>query len=120
LDNKTHFDFGRLIKEEIMKSQKRIAVIASGDMSHALTTQSPAGFNSDGQKFDDKIKELFMSKNLSGLAQIDKNMIKNAGECGFRSFLILAGIIQQTNFTYHELSYEAPFGVGYLVAEFEL
>jgi aromatic ring-opening dioxygenase LigB subunit len=52
LDWKTHVNFGNLLKEIILESNKRVAVIASGDLSHALITDSPAGFNADGSEFD--------------------------------------------------------------------
>jgi aromatic ring-opening dioxygenase LigB subunit len=53
LDWKTHVDFGYFLKEEIMKSTQRVAVIASGDLSHALDKTAPAGFNPQGQIFDE-------------------------------------------------------------------
>ena len=118
LDAKTHLDFGYFIKEIIMDSNKRVAVIASGDLSHALTTDAPAGFNAAGEKFDNKIQELLANKNLTGMLQLDPEMIKNASECGLRSFLILLGILKNVDYTYHQYSYEAPFGVGYLTANF--
>jgi AmmeMemoRadiSam system protein B len=116
LDWKTHVNFGNLLKEIILESNKRVAVIASGDLSHALITDSPAGFNADGSEFDKKIQELLASKNLSGMLQMDRQMVANAAECGFRSFLILMGILQGFNNTYKSYAYEAPFGVGYLTA----
>lgn len=116
LDWKTHVNFGNLLKEIILESNKRVAVIASGDLSHALITDSPAGFNADGLEFDKKIQELLASKNLSGMLQMDRQMVANAAECGFRSFLILMGILQGFNNTYKSYAYEAPFGVGYLTA----
>lgn len=118
LSRKEHLNFGKLIQEEVIRTNKRVAIIASGDLSHALSTDAPAGFNPDGKKFDNRLRELFMSKNLSGLTQLDEKLTENAAECGYRSFLILAGILQKTNYNYHEISYEAPFGVGYLTAEF--
>ena len=118
LDWKTHVDFGYLIKEKILDSNKRIAVIASGDLSHALTTNSPAGFNPAGIKFDEKIQELLAHKNVSGMLQMDTDFVNNASECGFRTFLILMGILKNVDYTYRQHSYEAPFGVGYLTANF--
>lgn len=117
---KTHLDFGVLLKEQIETNNHRIAVIASGDMSHALTTDAPAGFNPDGEKFDKKIQELLITGNVSGMAQMDTQLITNAAECGFRSLLILMGIIQRKKYNFKQLIYEAPFGVGYLTAEFIL
>lgn len=118
LDWKTHLDFGYLIKEKILDCNKRVAVIASGDLSHALTTDSPAGFNPAGSKFDEKIQELLAHKNVSGMLQLEAEFVKNSSECGFRTFLILMGILKNVDFTYRQHSYEAPFGVGYLTANF--
>jgi len=118
LNYKTHVDFGYMIKEDIAKSNKRVAVIASGDLSHALITDAPAGFNQNGKKFDDKIRELLPAGNVIGMLQMDENFITEAAECGFRSFLILMGILRNVKYEYKEYSYEGPFGVGYLVANF--
>lgn len=115
---KTHLDFGALLKEQIETSNQRIAVIASGDMSHAITTDAPAGFNASGVKFDQKIQELLVAGNISGMVQMDAQLAAEAAECGFRSLLILMGILQHKNYIYKQLAYEAPFGVGYLTAEF--
>ncbi len=118
LDAKTHLDFGYLLKEKIMDTNKRVAVIASGDLSHALATDAPAGFNAAGAKFDEKIQELLSSHNTAGMIQLDAEFVKNASECGLRSFLILMGILKNVDYTYRQYSYEAPFGVGYLTANF--
>ncbi len=120
LDAKAHLDFGYLIKEKILNTNKRIAVIASADLSHALATDSPAGFNPAGAKFDEKIQELLASHNTVGMMQIESETIKNSSECGFRSLLILLGILKDIDYTYRQYSYEAPFGVGYLTANFVL
>ncbi|MBI5729252.1 MAG: MEMO1 family protein [Candidatus Magasanikbacteria bacterium] len=119
LDAKTHTDFGYLIKEQIMRTNKRVAVIASGDLSHALTTDAPAGFNPEGAVFDKKIQEYLATRNTAGLLQMEA-MIANAAECGFRSFLILMGILRGVNYTFESYAYEGPFGVGYLTANFVL
>lgn len=119
-DAKTHLDFGYLLKEQIMQTNKRVAVIASGDLSHALTTDAPAGFNAKGPEFDQKIQELLATRNTVGIAQLDTAFINDAAECGLRSFLILLGVLQGINYTYESYTYEGPFGVGYLTANFIL
>jgi len=93
-------------------------VIASRDLSHALSTDSPAGFNPAGTKFDEKIQELLSHKNVSGMLQLESEFVKNSSECGFRTFLILMGILKNVDYTYRQHSYESPFGVGYLTANF--
>lgn len=49
-------------------------------------------------------------------------MYPEAGECGLRSFSFLLGILEESkiNWKPEVLSYEGPFGVGYLVANFRL
>jgi AmmeMemoRadiSam system protein A len=51
---------------------------------------------------------------------LDEDLIEHAGECGLRSIVILLGALQGLSATPHILSYEGPFGVGYLVASFEV
>jgi len=120
LDWKTHTDFGYILKEHIMDTTKRVAIIASGDLSHALSSEAPAGLNPNGAKFDEKIQELLMNHNTAGMLQMDPSFVAEASECGFRSFLILMGILKDVNYNFKSLSYEAPFGVGYLTANFAL
>ena len=120
LDWKAHTDFGYLLKEQIMESNRRISVIASGDLSHALNNDAPAGFNAAGPEFDKKIQELLAQNNVAGMLQLDPQFVSSAAECGFRSFLILMGILREMSYTYKCHSYEGPFGVGYLTANFVL
>jgi AmmeMemoRadiSam system protein B len=117
-DYKTHAEFGFFIKDQIMKSNKRTAVIASGDLSHSLTTDAPAGFNPAGKIFDEKIQSLLSTHNAAGFLQIDPEIVTGSSSCGFKSFLILMGILRGINFEYKSYCYEAPFGIGHLTAQF--
>ena len=40
-----------------------------------------------------------------------------AGECGYRSMLVAFGVTESAAQDYEVLHYEAPFGVGYMVAQ---
>jgi len=120
LDSLTHFEFGKGLKEVIASTNKRIAVIASGDMSHCLTKNAPAPFNPAGKKFDEKITRLLEENDIQSIINIDQQLAENAAQCGLRSILILLGILNNINYSTEILSYEAPFGVGYLVVNFKL
>lgn len=120
LDFEKHLEFGKILKEEIFASKKRIAVIASGDLSHRVTLEAPAGYSPKGEIFDKKLITLLKNKDLKGILEMDKDLIEEAGECGLRSFLILLGILSETNYQPEFYSYEAPFGVGYLVMNFKI
>jgi len=118
LPPKDHLAFGKLIKEICMESDKRIALIASADLSHCLTTDAPAGFNEVGKQFDEKIIELLQSHNTTGIATLDTTLVDDSAECGYRTLLLLLGALQSTHYEFTRLAYEAPFGVGYLTGEF--
>ena len=120
LSLREHFNFGEKLKTQIFLSNKNIAIIASGDLSHALSKDSPAGYSPKGKKFDKKIIELLNAKKIDEILNLDPKFIDEAKECGLRSFLIQQGILKDVNYKAKTLSYEAPFGVGYLVMDFEI
>ena len=41
-----------------------------------------------------------------------------AGECGHRAFLILSGILQETDYQAEAVSYESPYGIGHGVCAY--
>lgn len=125
LSPKTHLEFGKKIFEicniEGKTKSKRIAVIASGDLSHRLSLTSPAGFSMDGVRFDKKISSLLRREDIKGILNIDSDLIKDAGECGYLSITTLLGVLSKIKgFKIKLLSYQKPFGVGYLVANVKL
>ncbi len=118
LDVKTHLDFGYLLKNAFMDTEKRVALIASGDLSHGLTNDAPAGLSMVGKEFDERIIELLESHNTAGITQLDPKFVEEASQCGYRSILIVLGALQNMDYTFKNYAYEAPFGVGYLTGEF--
>ena len=120
LPYKDLFNFGETIRAASDNLGKKVAVIASGDMSHRLTLDAPAGFNPEGKKFDEAIVKLAGKNDAEGMLNLDPNMIEAAGECGFRSIIMLMGSLKGLNVTPEVLSYEGPFGVGYMVATFDV
>ncbi len=120
LSPKEHFAAGETLKEVIMNSPRRIAVIATGDQSHALTSASPAGFAKEGAQYDAFVQECINGNNPAGLLQIKPRLVEKARECSYRSLLMLLGCLDKVQYWPSIHSYEAPFGVGYLVVDFEL
>lgn len=118
LNYQKHLEFGEALKNAIFNSDKKIAVIASGDLSHRLSMTAPGGFSKRGKEFDKKLIKLLKEKKTENILNIDPTLIEEAAECGLRSFLILLGVIKNMNYEFEVLSYEAPFGVGYLTGEF--
>lgn len=120
LDAQSHFDFGKLLKRSLAPSQTRIAVIASGDLSHRLTKNSPAGYSPKGKKFDAKITECLLKKNNKDILGIKNDLAAEAGECGLKSITTLLGILDGVNYDPQVLAYEFPFGVGYLTMNLKI
>lgn len=120
LDYNTHFQLGKIIGDIIAGSDKKIGVCASGDLSHRLKPEAPAGFHPEAQEFDKKLTTFLKNKNNQGIINMEPALIKKAGECGLRSVIILLGVLTNFDWNPRIISYEAPFGVGYLVADFEI
>ncbi len=118
LSAKDHLQFGRIIKDVLMNSSKRIAVIASGDLSHCLTSSAPAGFKKEGQEFDDLILQSVKDVSTAKLISMSQETIDAAAECAYKPLLILFGVLEKMKVKPEILSYESPFGVGHLVVEF--
>lgn len=121
LGTKVHFLFGKILGKIIKESEKKIGIIASGDLSHRLAQGSQAGYSPRGKEFDKKLIELLKEKGIEKILKLDKSLIEDAGECGYKSIIILLGALSELgikNFKFENLSYEGPFGVGYLVGNF--
>ena len=115
-----HFAFGKAIRQAAKKSQKRVVIVASGDLSHRLIPSAPAGYDPMGGVFDKKLVKLLSKLDSKGVLNLDEELIERAGECGLRSIVILLGALDGLKVKPEVLSYEGPFGVGYMVASFEV
>jgi aromatic ring-opening dioxygenase LigB subunit len=112
-----HFEFGRQIIQQV-PTKTRVGWIASGDMSHRLTKDGPYGLHPSGPKFDKLFIELLKRKDIGQIINLPERLVEEAGECGLRSFCCLLGALEalRASWSPEILSYEGPFGVGYLVA----
>jgi len=117
LSNDDHLRFGNCIRKAVDEVGRRVAFIASGDLSHRLKPQAPAGYNPEAHRFDDQVVAALRSNVPRQIVDIDHNLRRLAGECGYRSMLVAIGACSDLPLSCEVLSYEAPFGVGYLVAQ---
>lgn len=120
LSLETHFHFGKAISSAASRLGRRAAIIASGDLSHRLIRGAPAGYDPDGKVFDRQLVDAVSKMDFHAVLNLDPALIERAGECGLRSITILLGALEGTPVKPEVLSYEGPFGVGYLVASFSL
>lgn len=113
------YTFGFALKKAVEASDKKVAIVASSDMSHRLIPEAPAGYSPQGKLFDQKILELIKANDFRGIINIDRKMADEAGECGLRSIIMMLGSLDGHHVDTEVLSYEGPFGVGYMVAALE-
>ncbi|MFZ4631667.1 MAG: AmmeMemoRadiSam system protein B [Patescibacteria group bacterium] len=117
-----HLNFGKQLKVVIDSSDKKIAVLASSDLSHRLKKKSPGGYSPKGAKFDNKLIEYLSEPETAAtnILKMDAKLIKDAGECGLKPIVILLGILDNLEKKSKIFSYQTDFGVGYLSLEFEI
>jgi MEMO1 family protein len=120
-----HVRFGRAVGEALMEAKERVLYVASSDLSHRLIPGAPAGYDPRGARFDQAVADTFASGDWETMLTIDRGLVVAAGECGYRSLAVLSGVVgayEAAGGTTHNrlLSYEGPWGVGYLVGEVEL
>ena len=117
LSNEDHLRFGSCIRSAVEQVRRPVAFIASGDLSHRLKPQAPAGYNPNAHFFDEEVVAALRSNTPGKIVEIDHALRKLAGECGYRSMLVAIGASSDLPSSCEVLNYEAPFGVGYLVAQ---
>ena len=113
-----HYRMGQLVARAAEHLGRRVAYVASGDLSHKLAEDGPYGFSPDGPVFDRLTCDAFASGDFLALLAADAGLCERAAECGLRSFQIMAGALDRTPVSAELLSHEGPFGVGYGVACF--
>ncbi len=119
LSNLELYFLGKMIQEAALALGRRVAVIASGDMSHRLKDDGPYDYHPQGGAYDLKMKGLLESKYVKVILNIPSPLLEVAGECAYRSIVIMLGTLDGLDFKSRIFSYEGPFGVGYLIAGFQ-
>ena len=116
LTREEHLEFGRAITSAAERIGRRVAFVASADLSHYLSEDGPYKFEPVAHLFDEQVCQAISNKNLQAIVDIDQDLRYRAGECGYRSILVAIGIVDKEPTAPRLLSYEGPYGVGYMVA----
>ncbi|MDX6288355.1 MAG: hypothetical protein QOH42_154 [Blastocatellia bacterium] len=117
LPNDDHVRFGKCIRQAVEQLGRPVAFIASGDLSHRLKLEAPAGYNPEAHLFDEEVVAAIRGCATKRIVDLDPELRRMAGECGYRSMLVAIGVAQELEPSCEVINYEAPFGVGYLVAQ---
>lgn len=113
-----HYAFGALISRAAASLGRRTVFVASGDLSHCLKKDGPYGFRREGLEYDRRIMEIMGSGSFAKLFDFEEGFLDQAGECGHRSFVIMAGAFDGVEVEPRRLSYQDTFGVGYGICTF--
>jgi aromatic ring-opening dioxygenase LigB subunit len=108
--------FGRALRNAIAASDARVAVVASGDMSHRLMPGAPSGYHDDGPRFDRALASCIEQGDLDAAIALPDSLREHAAEDVVESLVVARGFIPKRDEHVRMLSYQGPFGVGYLVA----
>jgi len=115
----TLFEFGRSLAQTADRLGRKVLFIASADMSHRLTADAPAGYSPRGKEFDDRLVELVKKYDVQGILDFDPALAEAAGQDALWSIAVLLGALDGKKVGHEVLSYEGPFGVGYMIAAFQ-
>ncbi|ACX51389.1 AMMECR1 domain protein [Ammonifex degensii KC4] len=113
------YRFGVAVRRAAERCRRRVVVVASGDLSHRLSPEAPYGYDPAGPQFDARIREIVAAADAKALLSLNPAWAERAGECGLRPLIMLFGAFDGYRLRTEILSYEGPFGVGYLVAYLE-
>ena len=115
-----HYQLGQNLRETAEALDRRMVLVASGDLSHRLKPDGLYGYQKEGPEYDRRVMEAMGKGKFQELLKFDESFCERAGECGHRSFVITAGALEQEEITPQRLSYEGPFGVGYGICAYEV
>jgi AmmeMemoRadiSam system protein A len=113
-----HYRLGMLIRQTAEQLHRKVAIVASGDLSHKLKADGPYGLAPEGKVYDGRIMDVLGRGAFGELLDFGEGFCSAAAECGHRSFMVMAGCFDGVQVKAATLSYEGPYGVGYGVCTF--
>lgn len=98
----------------------RFGYVASGDLSHSTRKGTSYEYHPYGPKFDSIVANAVSSGDKSAFLSLTGDDLAAARQCGAASFASAMGFYGDGRATPELLSYDDPFGVGYLVGYFKV
>lgn len=120
LSPQEHFQFGRAVRRAVDRLGRRAVIIASADLSHRLSPDGPYGFDPAGPEFDRRIREAVEQWDVDAVLNMQLTFREAAGDDAVPSLSFLMGALDGLPVRPRILSYEGPFGVGYMVAAVDI
>ena len=115
-----HYRAGQYIARAAESLGRSVFIVASGDLSHKLRGDGPYGYSVQGPEYDERIMDVMGKGAFGELLTFPEDFCEKAGECGHRSFTMMAGAMDGKAVVSRRLTYEGPFGVGYGICTFRV
>lgn len=109
---------GQCITAAAEDIDRRIVIIVSGELSKRLSSESPYGFAEEAGVFDQFLLTSIKDNDFESWDHINSDIIQLSGQTILPALCIFKGAIKETLFRSTVFSYEAPFGIGWMVAAF--
>ena len=116
LELRALYDLGLRIKDFLEKGAGTFVILVSGDLSHRLKEEGPYGYDPRGVDFDLRMVNAIKRCNVLDIMNMPEGIYGPAGECGLRPIVLGFGMLGEGKMSSRVLSYEGPFGVGYMNA----
>lgn len=115
-----HYRGGRYIARAAEALGRNVFIVGSGDLSHKLRGDGPYGYSVQGPEYDERIMDVMGEARFGELLTFSETFCEQAGECGHRSFTMMAGAMDGMAAEPCRMTYEGPFGVGYGICTYRV
>lgn len=117
---RVHYELGMCIGRAARQAERRIAIVCSADLSHALSPDAPAGYEPAGRLFDERYRRAIEAWDERWVLSVEEGTRSHAAEDAIPQTALLMGALRGLAVAPRVLAYDAPFGVGYLVASIDV
>jgi len=115
-----HHEIGKVIGRALERLGRRAVVICSADLSHCLMPGAPSGYNPAGREFDEAYHDAVATWDVDWILKTEREYRIRAAEDAISQTAMLMGALSDCRLRPRVLSYEGPFGVGYMVAAIDV
>ena len=109
-----------LLGRQLASRPGRTALLVMGDGATGRTPRAPGPFDLRAEGWDDAVCELLARGDARGLAGLDEQLASELGASGLPAWHTAAAAVRAPGGLASPhgtlLAYEAPYGVGYVVA----
>jgi hypothetical protein len=103
--------------QDLSRAAERVALLVMGDASACLSEKAPGYLDPRAEPYDAATAKAFRHADTAALADLDPGTSRDLQVAGRAAWQVLAGAVDAADITGSELlAYQAPYGVGYLVA----